>query len=352
MAVSGMSAPNLDRYSRQILFRGIGKEGQEKLLASRVVVIGCGALGTVQANALVRAGVGTVIIADRDFVEENNLQRQILFDEEDIREKLPKAVAAQEKLAKINSGVKVEALVTDVNYKNIEMIIRGADLVLDGVDNFETRFLLNDACHKSKIPWIYGACIGSYGISMTVIPGKTACVRCLFDTAPPPGLSPTCDTAGILSSTVNIVASAQVAEAMKLLTGRAEALRKGVLAFDLWSNMFRTLGASMSGPLKECPVCGGGKYEYLEAEDRDVTFATSLCGRNAVQVTRTEGKEVSFAELAEKMGTVGEVKHNAFILSAKIDEYEISVFKDGRAIIKGTHDPAVAKSVYSKYVGS
>ncbi|MBF0253827.1 MAG: ThiF family adenylyltransferase [Candidatus Omnitrophica bacterium] len=343
--------PGLERYSRQILFSGVGEAGQKKLLASRIVVIGCGALGTVQANALVRSGIGDVVIVDRDYVEENNLQRQILFDEEDVRQKLPKAVAAERKLKLINSKVRVTSIVADVNHKNIESLVGPADLVMDGVDNFETRLLLNDVCVKNNKPWIYGACIGSYGITMPVIPGKTPCVRCVFETAPPPGLTPTCDTAGILSSTVNLVASLQVAEAMKILMGQEDKLHRDLVAFDLWANMFKTLHVS-KGPKPDCLCCGQRNFEYLDAKDEQATFATSLCGRNAVQVNRGESMRVEFDSLAQRLEGVAEVSHNDFILTFKVDGFEVSVFTDGRAIIKGSNDPAVARSVYSKYIGS
>lgn len=342
---------SLARYSRQMLFGGLGEDGQKKLLQSRVVVLGCGALGTVQADTLVRAGVGKVLIVDRDYVEENNLQRQVLFDENDVRQKLPKAVAAERKLKAINSSVSVEAFVRDVNHHNIETIIQDADLVMDGVDNFETRFLLNDACVKHNKPWVHGACIGSYGITMAVLPGVTPCVRCVFENSPPPGLTPTCDTAGILASTVHLVASLQVVEGIKILLGQRSRLRQGLFAFDLWSNMFKTLGAN-GRPRPDCPTCGQKTFQYLDAKDEHVTYVTSLCGRNAVQVNKGgDVPHVDFDALSKKLQPIAEVSHNDFIFTCKVDRYEISVFTDGRAIIKGTHDPAVARSVYAKYVG-
>ena len=343
---------NLNRYSRQVLFHGLGEKGQKMLLESTVVIIGCGALGTVQANTIVRAGVGKVVIVDRDFVEKSNLQRQVLFDEQDVKEKLPKAVAAVRKLKKINSEIKIEAIVTDVNHQNIESLIDEADLVLDGVDNFETRYLLDDACIKTKKPWVYGACVGSYGLTMSVVPDVTPCIKCVFEDQPPIGLSPTCDTAGIISPAVNLVASFQVSEGIKILTGQIDALNRGIVTFDLWTNMIKTLKLEDEKPRKSCKCCGLGIFEYLEAKEKNQTYTTSLCGRNAVQVSKGESFSLDFDELTQKLNRLCEVKSNPFIMTFTIDEYEISAFKDGRAIIKGTNEPAIARSVYAKYIGS
>lgn len=339
-------ASNLERYARQVLFPGIGETGQQKLLKARAVIVGCGALGTVIANNLVRAGVGHVVLADRDYIELNNLQRQILFDEEDIARGLPKAVAAAEKLRKINSQVQIEPLVTDVNFENIEALIASANVVLDGTDNFETRYLINDACVKNDVPWVYGGVIASYGMTMTVIPHRTPCLRCLFLEMPPPGTSPTCDTAGVLGPVVNTIASIESAEAMKIIVGQGK-LNEGLIAIDLWQNTFETLSAPRRD--EQCPACGQGNYEFLSA--REGIHTTTLCGHGAVQVSMKSATRLQFSELAGKLRPVGEVTYNEFMLRFKVNGYELTVFPDARAIIKGTTDEAVAKTLYAKYIG-
>ncbi|MFQ6016223.1 MAG: ThiF family adenylyltransferase [Anaerolineae bacterium] len=336
-----------DRYVRQMIYPGIGQEGQEKLLSSAVAIIGCGATGSVMANNLTRAGVKRIKIADRDYIELNNLQRQILFDEQDIERGLPKAVAAAEKLRAINSDVEIEALVTDVNAGNVEGIIEDVDLVLDGTDNFETRYLINDACVKLAIPWIYCGVIASYGMTMNILPGQTPCLRCLFTEAPAPGTLPTCDTAGVLNSVVGAVASIASAEAFKLLLKRGR-LNSGLIYVDLWENSFEVFDIQRRE--EGCLVCGQGRYEYLTAAVG--TRTTAICGRDAVQVTLGTGQKLSFPELAAKLEGVGEVSYNQFMLRFKIDGYELTVFPDARAIIKGTVDEGVAKSLYAKYVGT
>ncbi len=343
-----MNNPDLSRYHRQYLLPQIGGEGQKKISSSRVVVLGCGALGSIIANHLARAGAGMIRIVDRDFVELNNLQRQVLFDEEDIRRNLPKAVAAKEKLEKINSSIKVEALVTDVNHTNIESLIKGADLVLDGMDNFETRFLINDTCITHSIPWIYGGCIGTHGITMTIIPGKTPCLRCVFESAPPPELSPTCDTAGVLGPAVNIIASLQATEALKFLSGNLQALDKTLYTYDAWTREARALRIENLRQKINCPTCGERNFEYLRGEKG--SRSTSLCGRNAVQISRDQPLSLDFKELAAKLKPVGEVSYNAFLLKFKTGEHEITLFPDGRAIVIGTASVAIARSLYSKYI--
>lgn len=342
---------DLSRYHRQYLFHKIGKEGQEKICRSRVTLIGCGALGTVIASALVRAGVGFLRMVDRDFIELNNLQRQVLFDEEDIRKNLPKAIAAKQKLERINSSVKIEAIVADANYKNIESFIEGADLVMDGTDNFEVRYAINDACVKHNIPWIYGGCIGEQGMTLVVIPKKTPCLACLFQTPPPPELTPTCDTAGIIAPIVNIVASLQVTEAFKILTGRTSEIEGGLYTFNAWTRDARSF-ATTASIAPDCPVCQKGIYSWLSGEKGMRT--TSLCGRNAVQISRDESLKLDFSVIADKLKKVGEVSFNNFMLRCKLkesaDEFEITLFPDGRAIVKGTDDISRAKSVYAKYV--
>jgi molybdopterin-synthase adenylyltransferase len=336
-----------DRYARQRLFAPFGGGAQEKLAASRVTLVGCGALGTHLAQHLVRAGVGRLRICDRDFVELNNLQRQVLFDEQDVRENLPKAAAAAAKLARVNGGVAVEPRVVDVNPSNVGSLIADADLVLDGTDNFETRFLLNDACVKGKKPWVYGGCVGAEGMVLAVIPGKTACFRCFVPDPPEPGSVPTCDTAGVLGPAVGVVASLQSAEALKLLTGHAEALAEGLVTVDVWGNRQHVFRMARN---PECPACGKGRYDYLEGAASG--GATALCGRNAVQVSPAEGAAVDLAALERRLAAVGKVKRNEYLLRLDADGFEVTVFPDGRAIVRGTDDPARARAVYAKYVGS
>jgi molybdopterin-synthase adenylyltransferase len=339
----------LNRYSRQTLFEGIGEAGQRKLGEARVVVVGCGALGTVIASNLARAGVGSLTILDRDFVEESNLQRQVLFDEDDVKHALPKAVAAERKLHRINSQIEVTGIVTDVNYANVEDLIRSASLVLDGTDNFESRFLINDACVKQNLPWIYGACVGSYGLSMVVLPRETPCLRCIFGTAPPPGMTPTCDTGGIISPIVNIIASFQCMEAVKLLTGNKDKLNRCLLSMDVWDDRFQRLKIDGRRELADCLCCVHNRYEYLTAESSSQT--TTLCGSNAVQISFARGHKINLKEIGERLSRVGTVTANPFLLRCAVAGYELTVFKDGRAIIQGTKDPTVAKSVYAKYIG-
>lgn len=336
------------RYSRQILFEEIGREGQARLMASRAVLVGCGALGTVQASLLVRAGVGTLRIIDRDFVEESNLQRQILFDEEDVKALLPKAVAAEKKLRSTNSLVRVEGLVEDLNAASIDRLLDGFDLVLDATDNFDARFLLNDYCVKKSVPWVYGACVGSYGLTFPILPGETACLRCVFETAPPPGLSPTCDTAGVIGPIVGLVASLQTAEALKILTGRRDRVTRKMWVTDLWEGRQSQIDLPPRDPA--CPCCGRGEFPYLEGSLGSDT--ATMCGRNAVQIRRKDGLKLDLDEVAKRLGQVGAVEKNRFLLRADIDACRLTVFADGRAIISGTTDQALAKSLYARYVGT
>jgi molybdopterin-synthase adenylyltransferase len=339
---------NDGRYSRQILFEGIGEDGQKRLSESKAVIIGCGALGAIQAETLGRAGVGHLVLVDRDFVEESNLQRQIMFDESDALARLPKAVAAAARIARVNSDITVEPIVTDVNFENIEEIISDANVVLDGTDNFETRFLINDACVKSKISWIYGAAVGSYGLTMTVRPGDSPCIRCVLETMPEPGAGPTCDTAGVIMPIVSTIASIQATEALKLLTGRTDKLHHSLIQFDLWDFTFSKIDLERLPPREDCPACSGD-FEFLRGVGRQV--ATTLCGRNSVQIARRGRSEVDFSELAERLRPAGEVTFNDFLLRFKIDDYDITVFRDARSIIRGTTDPAVARGLYAKYIG-
>lgn len=340
---------NHDRYSRQILFDGIGKEGQAKLASSKVSIIGCGALGAVAAETLARAGVGRLIIVDRDFVEESNLQRQIIFEESDALDRLPKAVAAAKRLARVNSDVQVEPIVTDVNFENIEEIIAGANVVIDGTDNFETRFLINDACLKTNIPWIYGAAVGSYGLTMTIVPGTSPCLRCVLEAMPDPGSGPTCDTAGVIMPIVTTIASIQAAEAMKLITGHTNELHRSLIRIDLWDFQFNRLDLSSFNERDSCRACKG-EFEFLRGAGRQVT--TTLCGRNAVQIARSGVGALNFAALAERLKSAGEVAFNDFLLRFRVDGYDITVFRDARSIIRGTADPAVARGLYARYIGT
>jgi len=337
----------LDRYSRQTLLPEIGIAGQERLLASSVAVVGCGALGTVIASGLVRAGVGKVRIIDRDYIELNNLQRQILFDEEDIAKGLPKAIAAAEKLKRVNSQVKVEPVVTDANPDNVERLISDVHLVLDGTDNFETRLLINDACVKHAIPWIYGAVISTYGMTMSIIPHQTPCFRCFLPEMPLPGSVPTCDTAGVLGAAVGVVASLEVAQALKFLTHPEEPLQSRLIYLDVWTGNWEEIQIRKNKAA--CPACDLGQYEFLEA--RAGHRLTTLCGRDAVQISPRAGAAPSFPRLADRLRAVGEVHYNDFLLRFRADRYELTMFPDGRTIVKGVGDEAEAKTVYARYVG-
>ncbi|GAC1388113.1 MAG: molybdopterin-synthase adenylyltransferase MoeB [Ktedonobacteraceae bacterium] len=337
----------VDRYSRQTLFGPIGKEGQERLKDSTVTIIGCGALGTVLANNLCRAGIGRMVIADRDYIEFNNLQRQILFDEEDIARGLPKAIAAAEKLRRINSDTTVEPLVEDINADGIETLVRDTDLVLDATDNFETRYLLNDVCIKYGRPWIYSGVIASYGVTMNIIPGDTACLRCVFPDMPLPGTTPTCDTAGVLNGIVGTISGVASTEALKILL-KSEMMSRAMFWMDLWENTSERIELPRQA---DCPACGHHQYEFLD--ELSGGSSTSLCGRNAVQVRNgRRGIVLNLAELAERLRPVGEVRYNDFLLRFNVDSYELTVFPDARAIIKGTDDEQVARSVYARYIGN
>lgn len=332
-------------------FHGIGEAGQKKLLASRITLCGCGALGTVLANTLVRAGVGFVRIIDRDFIEHHNLQRQVLFDEDDVASNLPKAEAATRKLRRINSEITIEPIVTDIDHTNILDFVSDVDLVLDGTDNFEVRYLVNDAAIKLNKPWVYGGAIGSVGQTMTIIPGLTPCLRCVVETSPPPGMAATCETAGVLSPTINVIASLQATEAIKILTGHIEAINRELVYIDVWDNEFRRFKISKLKDKVDCPCCKQHNYEWLEGKMGAHT--TSLCGRNAVQVAHRTTSQLNFSTLAEVLhgAAQGEVSHNKFMLRFTADGHDFTVFPDGRAIIKGTSDIDRAKTLYAKYIG-
>jgi molybdopterin/thiamine biosynthesis adenylyltransferase len=338
--------PALDRYSRQTLFAPVGKQGQERLQASSVAIIGGGALGTALANNLSRAGIGRLVIADRDYIELNNLQRQILFDEDDITRRLPKAVAAAEKLRRINSGVSIEALVEDINTDGIESLVRDVDLVLDATDNFETRYLLNDVCIKYNRPWIYSAVIASYGVTMNILPGDTPCLRCIFPEMPQPGTTPTCDTAGVLNGIVAAITGVASTEALKILL-KDEKVSRAMFWMDVWENTSERLELPRQ---PDCPACGQHHYEFLDLLNG--ASSTSLCGRNAVQVrTARHAASLDLPGLAQRLQAVGQVSYNQYLLRFVVDDYELTVFPDARAIIKGTDDAQVARSIYARYVG-
>lgn len=333
------------RYSRQVLFPPIGPEGQEKLARAKVVIVGCGALGTAQAGLLVRAGVGELRIIDRDFVEDSNLQRQALFDEADAAGRLPKAVAAERKLKQINSSIKVEGIVADAQAENVEAMLSGYELILDGTDNFETRFLLNDAAVKLGIPWIYGAVVASYGVTMTVLPGRTACLSCVMP-KPPGGVHETCDTAGVIGPAVAWVAAIQACEALKILCGRESELHGKLVSFDIWQNRLQEVDATRN---PRCRACALREFDYLEGES---PAFLSMCGRDSVQIHQRRPLRLDLETLKSRLAPFGAVRSNGFLVQCSIDPYELTVFQDGRAIIKGTQDAAIARSIYARYVGS
>ncbi|MGA8492807.1 MAG: ThiF family adenylyltransferase [Terriglobales bacterium] len=334
-----------ERYSRQVLFRGVGAEGQRKLNASHITIVGCGATGSALASLLARAGVGTIRIVDRDYVEPSNLQRQSLFDEADATESLPKAIAAARKIAAFNSEIVVEPHVADLTPTDIETLFQGTQLILDGTDNFETRYLINDFAVKNSVPWIYTAAVGSYGVTLNVLPGKTSCLTCIFSD-PPQGTFETCETAGILNSAVNLVASIAATEAVKLLVGADEWLRRTLLSFDVWRNERAEVAADKPRP--GCRTCGEHEFPNLAGVGRP---HITLCGRNSVQIHERD-RPVDLAEMSERLKPLGTVRHNDFVLKFWNEPYEMTLFPDGRAIIKGTTDKTIARSLYARYVGS
>ncbi len=339
----------LDRYVRQVRYKPLGEEGQRRLVESRALVCGCGALGNVLAAMLVRAGVGRVRIVDRDFVETTNLQRQMLFDEDDVARRLPKAIAAAEKLGRANSQVEIEPVVADLNHTNVGELIDGVDVIVDGTDNFETRFLVNDAAVRHGIPWVYGGCLGAEGQTMTILPHETPCLRCLMQQCPPPGTTPTCDVAGILAPIVGVIASIEAVEAIKIASGNRAAVSRSLTVVELWDNHLRQVDVSSLRDQVDCPACRRGEFPWLSGKQGSQTAV--LCGRNAVQLAHT-GVRVSLDELARQLEGVGRVTVNAFLLRLEVEGYELTVFPDGRAIVAGTDDAATARTVFAKYVGS
>jgi adenylyltransferase/sulfurtransferase len=347
IAMSQRNSSLDERYSRQILFRGIGPEGQRKLASARVAIVGCGATGSALAGLLARAGVGTLRIVDRDYVEPSNLQRQSLFDEMDAAESLPKAIAAARKIAAFNSQIVIEPKVEDLVPANIEALLGGMSLILDGTDNFETRYLINDYAVDRSLPWIYSAAVGSYAVTLNIVPGETACLACIFPDSPR-GMVETCETSGILNSAVNLVASIAATEALKLLVGGPSALllRRTLLSFDVWTNEHAEISAATPRP--GCRACGERDLIHLAGEGRP---HITLCGRNSVQIHERQ-RPIDFAEMDRRLQPHGVVRHNDFVLKFWRDPYEMTLFPDGRAIIKGTTDTAVARSLYARFVGS
>ncbi len=343
------TSPDLSRYLRQMRYAHLGEEGQRRLAASRALICGCGALGSLLANTLVRAGVGKVRLVDRDFVELSNLHRQTLFDEADVAAGLPKAVAAAEKLRAINSAVEIEPIVAHVGPENVESLCQGVDAILDGTDNFETRYLLNDAAVNLNLPWVYGGCVGAEGQTLTIVPGETGCLRCLLPECPPPGSTPTCDTAGVLAPIVGVVASIQAMEGIKLLSGNRAAISRQLTVIDLWQNRILQLDVSDLREQTDCPCCKRREFSWLAGQEG--SRAAVLCGRNAVQLTQP-GTAMPLDELAKRLAGLGRVTRNPFLLRLKVDAFELTLFPDGRAIVQGTDDPAAARTVYAKYVGS
>ena len=351
-----------------MLLPGFGEDGQRRLLSSTAMVIGCGALGTVICNMLARAGVGHLRIVDRDFIELTNLQRQVLFDESDVEQAIPKAEAAKRRIAEINSQVEVTAIVDDLNHTNVERLIDGADVLIDGVDNFETRYLTNDCAVKHGIPYLYGGAVSTVGATYAILPhtaegntpweqaGRaTPCLRCIFEQAPPPGLNPTCDTVGVLGPVVSIIANYQCVEALKVLTGSWDVINPTIVNVDVWENTVHRFQVGPAYEAGDCRCCKQRQFEFLAGKFGSAT--TTLCGRNAVQLSHKEdGRKLDFAEIARRLEHHGAVKTNRFMLRADLTDngqpYELTLFTDGRAIVKGTKEPAVAKSIYAKYVGA
>ena len=355
-----MDARTRERYSRQILFADIGEEGQERLRASSAVVVGCGALGTAAANLLVRAGVGRLRIVDRDFVEESNLQRQTLFEEADAREALPKAVAAERRLRSINSDVCVEGVVADLAPENAASLLDGFPLLLDGTDNFETRLLLNDYAVANGVPWIYAAVVASYGVTLAIRPGQTACLACLLEASDSaaagledsptatstPGVDPTCDTVGVLGAAAGVIASLEAAAAVRLLLGQPAPAEGQLISCDVWTGRFQSVRVARRA---DCRACARREFHYLEGRAQP---HLTLCGRDSVQIHERR-RSLDLAALGGRLAAGGgQVRRNEYLLRFRVPPYELTVFADGRAVIKGTRDPAVARSLYARYIGA
>jgi len=337
------------RYARQIRFQGLGEEGQEGLAAGTAVIIGVGALGSVAAELLARAGTGRLRLVDRDLVDTGNLHRQVLYTEEDARLNLPKAIAAGRRLEAVNSSIIVEPLVEDLAAENVDRLLAGAGVVVDGTDNFETRYLLNEWSVREQVPWIYGAAVSAYGLMMPVLPGETACLSCVFESAPPPELTPTCETAGVIGPVTALVAAMQAAEAMKVLAGRREAVSRTLTAVDVWDGRVQQI-AVQRRPENACPTCGQNRYPHLE--QRAGSSAAYLCGRNAVQVRPRDSKPMDLAALEDRLQQVGRVVRNDYLVRVHVEGLDLTIFADGRSLVVGTEDPATARSLVSRYVGA
>lgn len=345
-----MDSSQREKYSRQIIFAGIGEAGQEKLLASGAVLVGCGALGTVVANLLVRAGVGRVRIIDRDFVEPSNLQRQTLFEEADAQAALPKAIAAERRLRAVNSDAEIEGIVSDVTSENARELISGFPLLLDGSDNFETRLLMNDAAIALGVPWIYAAAVGSYGVTMTIHPCQTACLACLLEgecAAANPGAEATCDTVGVLNAAASTIASIEAGEALKFLAGKPEMMNRRLVSCDIWAGRFQSIRVERN---PNCRACVRREFTYLEGNAQP---HITMCGRDSVQI-HEHNRKLDLPELKKRLEHVspGQIRNNEFLLRFSVSPYELTIFADGRAIVKGTKDPAVARSLYARYIGA
>lgn len=340
-----------ERYLRQVLFQPLGQEGQERLAKASAVIVGCGAIGSTTASLLVRSGIGHLRIIDRDILEESNLQRQELFDEEDLREGLPKALTAEKKLHHVNSTIRIEGITADLNPGNAETLLKDVQVILDGTDNFETRLLLNDYALKTRTPWIYSACLGSQALLMDILPGRTPCLRCLVDTIPVPGSMPTCETVGILAPAAKLVASLQATEALKILTGHPEALISGLINVDLWKGTFQKMD-TQTALSQDCPACRRGEYEFLNAKSFSLT--TTLCGSNAVQITPINGSQIDLSALSLRLQSTlgeGQVSQSPYLLKFRLKGHEMIVFPDGRALLFGTQDSSLARTLYSQYIG-
>ena len=342
----------LDRYSRQIRFPGIGIDGQAKICAARVLLCGCGALGTVLADTLVRAGVGYLRIVDRDFVDLSNLQRQVLFDEQDVADHMPKSIVAAKKLARINSQVKLDPHVADIDWRNIRGFAHDVDLILDGTDNFEIRFLINDVSLETGIPWVYAGCVGSHGQTMTIFPNESACLRCVIEAPPDPGSTETCDTAGVLAPAIHMITALQASSALKILAGRKDLVAPQLTIIDVWDGTLRQMNLTNLRDRSQCPACVQGRRDWMHGGN--AAQSTVLCGRNSVQISPAQSANLSLEELAGKLQPLGTVTRNPFLLRLKLAEppYELTVFRDGRAIIQGTDDISVARALYARYIGS
>jgi molybdopterin/thiamine biosynthesis adenylyltransferase len=342
-----MADGGFERYSRHVLFQGLGEAGQRRILGSTAAIVGCGALGSAQAEMLVRAGVGELRVIDRDFVDWSNLQRQSLFTEEDAAGAVPKAVALARELRRINSGCRIAADVADFNTSTAEDFLAGCCVALDGSDNFQARYLLNDCAVKLNIPWVYGACVGSYGAVAPFLPGETPCLRCLFPESPSAGEGPTCDTAGIITPLPRHVASLQATEALKILSGCPDRVHRAFVSLDLWENRSHRMAYGLPEPL--CRCCGKRRFDFLEGTLE--TEATALCGRNAVQILPGRRQRLDLALLGKRMAPAGPVTISDHLVKLDLPDYELAVFADGRAIVRGTTDPSAAKTLYARYVG-